>query len=207
MSTDTKESGSIKFTAKGYASVLSAMRTAYNERQDFFYEIAMNLYTLCLSDKKKYTKSFFIEGYDSFIDLADYGEAIRYAGCPTHPRYFAEADTIYFILNEIFRNNKGKGTALKPRKSRFVKLTNKDHSIKINISFGSISLSKEHKTLYWLVEENNRSVEAARSHCMSGIMFRTLMKHQWARGEGGAFYYSDEHTESSYASSKFGNQK
>ncbi|HBO14333.1 MAG TPA: hypothetical protein DD491_16220 [Halieaceae bacterium] len=55
-------------------------------------------------------------------------------------------------------------------------------------------LSRSEGGLRWRVEENNRSVERARSWWAAQQLFRVLETHPFHRTEGGVIWYSNEYT-------------
>jgi hypothetical protein len=76
----------------------------------------------------------------------------------------------------------------------------------------SVVFNDEHRTVRWVVRENNRAVERARDSFLGVTLFAMLDKVEWTRASGGTIAGNDEYTRenrgagggSNYVTSSFG---
>jgi len=123
------------------------------------------------------------------------------------------SDLSYLIQEEMFRGKNG--TLTKPRRSAFPKLINKTREFTIEdgelyITFKDVCentvgykfinnkkvpiTNKQPAMISWRVENNNHAVESAHESPIGQLLLNDVLgKHKWLRGEGGVFYYIDEH--------------
>jgi hypothetical protein len=191
------EQGNITFTAAGYMEVMRAMRAKYNEHQDNMFNIAMAAHT-------ELSK---IKGIGTFAKRAD--KLVAFLNGDTPREYNAwrtpapkekvivgnqscRADVEHkdFIQGELRRGVDHAFT--KPRRSAFVKLTNKDVSFSLDCNGeGTLSFNKETNSISWEADGKN-AVQDAKKSVYYEMFVDVINAYKWRKKEGGVFYYGDE---------------
>lgn len=174
------EYGTLHFSKEGYNEISKFARFLFNKRQDFLYNYANSLYKRALSlntqkedffnliaEKKLYDQ------YPEYLLRHDYNSD----SFKVHKR------DIIFIAKELYRKD---NTILKPRKSVFKHLTNRNtlfcfHDV--------ITFNKETREISINIPKKKHSVHLYHSLCLYNKLFDYLQKqYYWRENEGGEIY-------------------
>jgi hypothetical protein len=192
MSCEQRENGKFTFKKTGYTQIMRATRNMFQALDNFNYEIALCLYNTLNESKIKKNKKASYEFIQSQISnnmYMDYNQEYRRIlkkSVMVENTYCFEIDhvCINMALNEIFRNENN--TRLKPRRSAYPKLTNKDKSfIREFNDLIWISFKEEDYSFEWTVRQGNKTVNDANNHYITGIFFKIVSEYNWKIGERG----------------------
>jgi hypothetical protein len=212
MSCEQRENGTFYFKQSGYTEIMRTIRGVFQEFDAFRFEIAVSIYDALKLNKIKKNKKAALKFLDTvgatnksnaadmhaynhrnFATLNNNYELYLHthyinmlsAQKISNPhRFEIDKQCIALALDEIFRNENN--TMLKPRRTAFPKLTNKDKSFSREFGYWiQISLDGDKKTINWSVESGNRSVDNSEDHYMTKIFFSLLDSYNWKIGEHG----------------------
>ncbi|SHH59459.1 hypothetical protein [Ferrimonas marina] len=190
MSNKQREEGTIQLNQTGFRALAKQLRALYNAHVEYHYACAVALHALVQGQSKRDRAA------NRFVDLCTerrIGDILCYRvpGVPQPRDTALDLKNLLRISSELYR---GKNAALcKPRKATFKTLTSRDWSFTLHMDEWSLHVDPEQRTLTWHIEENNHSVDEARSHPLVKAVLTLLNQHKWGRGETGIFYYTDEH--------------
>ena len=191
MSCEQRENGTFRFKQTGYTQIMRSIREMFRAMDNYHYEVAVCIYEVLKENKVKKN------GDDSYNFIRENIGNDRYK--TYHQEYMSifkthsvknaygfeiDHECINVALDEIFRNKNN--TRLKPRRSAYPKLTNKDKGFQKEFNeLIWITLSDKDKTVDWSVREGNRTVNEANGHYITSIFFKLLRDYKWKIGEGG----------------------
>jgi len=185
MSCNNWEQGSIKIPADQWREFRARIIGAFNRHRHQAFDDATRLHAWVKKNSKgKTTHSAIHEGMNA-LNLHSCGDDAFYGDFEVEPllwRIDREGDRI--VGN----------TLIKPQK-KAMGLLPLTKDAKIVFGEACIVLRNKEKTVGWSTGENNRAVEAARSHAVAQILFRELNRIQWKRNSGGVFVGNDEYNE------------
>ncbi len=191
MSCEQRENGTFTFKKSGYTKVMREVRTMFQALDNYRYDVAVCIYELLKENKVKKnikeTNKFIssLVGKDRYTSYADeYKKAFKLYSITNIYGFEVDEDCLEMALKEIYRNNNN--TRLKPRRSAYPKLINKDKSF--SKSFKDliyITLEEETLSLSWSVRQGNRTVDEADNHYITTALFKILNDYEWKIGEGG----------------------
>jgi len=182
MSTNQSERGSFKLKKTNYIKVMRQLRDMFNDYHNYNHTMAVALYEILKENKIKKNRS----SARDFLDSIELSHNTKIRSIKNDWGFKPDGDSIYTALNEIFRNDNN--TILKPRRSEYPKLTNKEKSI--NLYHDSleltISASEKDETIYWDVNEGNHNCDAVDGCALEKAFFKILRTHKWGKNEGGS---------------------
>jgi len=182
------ERGEIVIPTNQWAKFRTAIIKAFNERQSLVYQEALKLF-----EKVKLAK----KGKRNF----DFGSWFNKEANEHRSLSFSEVCQIEY---QILKRVDGKYKLIRPKKNMFAPLpTSKGCSIDCDDSI--IVLNNKKRSVIWSVEENNHSVDRARSCHMGRVLFRLLDNIKWTRGSGGTIVGNDEYNRDDYSEYGGGN--
>lgn len=185
MSCDSQIRGRFTFSKSNMPKVAKEMRDLYNQRQDYFYQVALAIHSIAKSEKLKSYNAV----YDYFI--LPCGNEIKNKDFP-YSKFFT-IDKFYLknlLKTELFSNNND--TLRKPRKSFFKKVTNADKVFtffcmnEVEFEVNSLKCTIEVDTGY-----NNRS-DSDLDLQFEDFFISKIKNRNWGTHEGGFLMYRDE---------------
>lgn len=181
MSQEQSLHASYKFNKTNFSKVRGYLRDRLNEIHDFNHLVAVAIYDLLKKNKIKKNRNDVINYLDSlnFNDMSTF----RKIRCRTY--HSVDTDSIYLAIDEILRNDNN--TFLKPRRSAYPKLTNKDKSFSVTTERYDITIrAKEESSILSLnIRMGNRSVDNTEFKQEVSAFFSVINSHTWKRNEGG----------------------
>lgn len=186
MALDQSQHASYKFGKTNFSKVAKSFRDRFNLFHDFSHAIALGLYD-CLKENKVKEKNAMDFIYEKDIAhsflvrkyVIEKGIDIKYLKVENH--------IIDLAIEEIYRKGDGK-SILKPRRSAYPKITNKQKSFSIYIQDKDLKIVVNEKTLSvsWDISMNNRNVDAVNRSSYNYLFWNVLDNDvKWGRNEGG----------------------
>ncbi len=191
MSCNQRETGTFKFKKAGYNEVMRKTREMLQVFTDYQFSISELIYAYLKENKVKKNKTSAINTltvdhgqYHSF-STSHISRIINSRSLKNDYKFKVDQECVDTALAEIFRNDNN--TLLKPRKSAFPRLTNKDKSFSAWFMDDTISISFNHESnsVEWGVEEGNRTVDDSEYHYITLAFFSILRNYEWKHGERG----------------------
>jgi hypothetical protein len=192
MSCEQREHGTFGFKQTGYTQIMRSVREMFQALDNYRYEVAVCMYE-ALKEKKvkkdhKATFKFIDENTSNNMYRCyhkEYMSMFKVYQVENKYGFEIDSDCIEMALKEIYRNDNN--TRLKPRRSAYPKLTNKDKSFEKEFGDDLITICFMEKSLQftWTVRDGNRTVDRADDHYMTGIFFKIVSNYKWKIGEGG----------------------
>lgn len=201
MSCQQRENGSFNFKKTGYTEVMRDVRKLFQEYEDYSFKVALVIYEALKENKIKKnipaSKLFLRSKMENEINICTgmvseedinrhYLKKLGVRCIENNHDFLIDKPCIEMALNEIFRNDNN--TRLKPRRSAFPKLTNKDKSFEKTFApyeLFTITANHESNSMGWSVSEGNRSVDNSEYHFMAIAFFKILDNYKWKTGENG----------------------
>lgn len=188
MSQDQSEYGSFSLKKTNYTKLMRELRGSLNDYYNYSHELAVAIYEILKENKVKKNSSSASE-YLYEISLSRHSKVNKLKNSDI---FKPTSESIHNALEEMFRNQNN--TILKPRRSAYPKLTNKQKSFSIDFEDleATISASESSNTLSWQVGENNHNCDHADDFFMKNLFFKILATHKWGKSEGGSVTRQDE---------------
>lgn len=188
MSMDQSAYGSFKFKKTNYLKVMRLLRDRLNEFHNYNHEVATVFYDFLKENKIK--KNF--NDASNFLYDNNLDRLIERKGVKNASIFGIDSDSIHFALSEMFRNNNN--TILKPRRSAYPKLINKQKSFYIEFETAQLTISanESSNSITWRIAENNRNVDRVSNSFYSALLFPILHDYKWSKGEGGVVKIKEE---------------
>lgn len=188
MAIDQSSYGSFQFKKTNYLKVMRLLRDRLNEFHNYNHEVAVVFYETLKENK---IKKNFNDALDYLYSI-DCDNLIKRKGVKNASVFGMDSDSIHFALSEIFRNNNN--TILKPRRSVYPKLINKQKSFFIEFETAQLTISASENThsITWRIAENNRNVDRVSDSFYSNLLFPILNEYKWSKGEGGVVKIKEE---------------
>lgn len=195
MALDQAQHASYKFGKTNFSKVAKLFRDRFNTFHDFSHAIALGIYDLLKENKVKEKNALdFLRDVSVSSNhrvrkhLADKNLNLR--------ELKVEREIIHLALAEIYRKGDGK-SILKPRRSAYPKITNKQKSFSIYIEDKELEIAVNEKTLSvsWDIAMNNHNVDSVENSCYDFLFWDILIfKVKWGRNEGGYCKTTEEST-------------
>ncbi len=172
------EQGTIKIPADQWSSFKKSLTETYNNKQQWRYKKALQVYEQLMADSKGKRKY-------------DFGSKIRELVCVynsglDYPDQYDDYRSIERALLPVNKSGKPK----KPKAKDFPANTNRSDTFP-----PYITINNKNRTVTWYVEENNRAVDSARGTYMGVAFFKLLDSVNWKRGSGGKIVGNDEYNQ------------
>lgn len=182
--------GSFSFNKMNYIKAMRKLRDKVNDYHNYNYELSIIIYNLLKKNKVKKNE------YDAykFIHSIDLDLFVCKNNIKDSSKFCPNNDSIQFALDEIFRNENN--TILKPRRSAYPKLTNKDKSLFLEVNCYSISIvaSIKSATLKINVGSGKNNCRNAERFQMYKEFFSIINANTWSKKEGGFVTETEEST-------------
>lgn len=185
MSLNDQQLTCFRFTKTNMPKIAKMIREDHNNRQEFIYNLALDLYKLAIDMKikTKFDLSEYVLKYSSSYIKPSFNHGNMYSV----PYYSEQAELIF---EELFSAKNKK--LRKPRKSVFKKLTSKDKNFSISLSWMlNLYVDSENQKVVFLTDYNNHASDTIDAK-YPDYLIKKLKSHKWGNGEGGFSLYHSE---------------
>ncbi|WP_210499451.1 hypothetical protein [Vibrio crassostreae] len=200
MSLEQGQRGSYKFNKTNFPKVSIKFRKLFNEYHDFSHAVALGIYEILKSQKVKADDAErFIWDLPSNAPKTNFTIRKVLMEKKVRTDFELDQDLIEFIVAEVYRSQSNKNAILKPRRSAFPKITNKEKTFSIDFECRELSITVNESTqsVHWKIDQNNRNVDRVEQGFYGKLLFPVLSEHKWARGEGGYLKTIEENLDDS----------
>ena len=206
MSCRENEEGRFYFKKPGFNKVMKELRVFIQAWNEYQYNSAIAIYNGLIENKIKKNKdavTLFLlkdEREDFHHKHSEIMKTLNFPFIKNDFNFRIDVTTAELALKEMFRGKPN--TLLKPRRSAYPKLTNKDREFYCCFS-EIIEISCKDNVVNWSVIQGNRSVDESIGHFAEKFFFKVLTDYEWKAKEGGStISYSEnfEYNEHDYKS-------
>ncbi|MFS1428200.1 hypothetical protein LMH73_013825 [Vibrio splendidus] len=197
MSKNQEQFGKYTFNKSNFTKTSVKLRKLFNDYHDYSYAVALGVYEYLKVNKVKLddVRSCYGLNIDSSTlkNTSQVRSALQQLKI-NHRHFDVCSDLMDFMFDEIYRSKTNKNAILKPRRSAFPKITNKEKSFSIYFPIRELTISanSDNLSFTWKIEMNNRNVDRVENGFYSALLFPILNEHKWGRGEGGYVKTTEE---------------
>lgn len=178
MSCYEEENGTLKLPVKSYQTVRRAVVAAQKAQQQKEYDAAMALRNAC--------KAVGIRTGRLKIERGQHKGTSLGSLCDKYSRQYGVEYWAIYVLVSPYSTDKIQN----PPKSH---LKVKASETYFSFDCASIRFDPKRKTVRWLVEENNRSVDSSRGHHIGQAFWGAIRRVEWTSKTGGSIWYTSEY--------------